>query len=240
MPATKAATNPFPPIAIEPAYASIASARIATCSETCEVHPRSVAAEKTAPPRTPTTSAAANASAICSDAFRSHHPAPIPSSEANSARNNARNGVASPSLSPLSTFSARRMRTGTAGSVKTARPSAASVGARIVPMTAAAAQPSAWNIRPATSVPRAIVSGSPSRSSRPGSWTSPSTSRNLTVEASANSKRASVSSVNVSEASSPIRNGRTFRTLGPSSKPAVMNTIGAVIDQRSSFEAVSA
>ena len=61
------------------------------------------------------------------------------------------NGVAIPSLRPLSTFSARRILAGTAGFVTTASPRAASVGARIDAISAAAA------IRPpgrAASLPR--------------------------------------------------------------------------------------
>ena len=132
------------------------------------------------------------------------------------------------------------MRTGTAGFVKTASPSAASVGARIVAITAAAAHPMSGNIKPATSVPIAIARGSPSSRSLPGSRASSSTSRSLTVEASANRRSASVSSVAVRTASSPMWNGRRLSALGPSSSPTVAKTIGAVIDQWSSFEATSA
>jgi hypothetical protein len=57
------------------------------------------------------------------------------------------NGVAMPSLRPLSTFSARRIRTGTALLVTTASPSAASVGARMVAIKAAAAHPTSGNVR---------------------------------------------------------------------------------------------
>ena len=49
------------------------------------------------------------------------------------------NGVAMPSLSPLSTLRMRRIRIGTAGLVTTGSPRAASVGARIAPMSSAVA-----------------------------------------------------------------------------------------------------
>jgi hypothetical protein len=61
--------------------------------------------------------------------------------------NRVTSGVAIPSLRPLSTLSARRIRTGTALLVTTARPSAASVGARIAATNAAAAHPTLGNTR---------------------------------------------------------------------------------------------
>ena len=61
-------------------------------------------------------------------------------------------------------------------------------------MSAAAAHPAEGRRITATTVPSAIVSGRPTNSNRPGRWVSPSTSLSRTVEASANSKRASVNS----------------------------------------------
>ena len=74
-------------------------------------------------------------------------------------------GVAMPSLSPLSTFSARRTFAGTCGFDMTGAPSAASVGASAAPTSSAAhgSKPSTTIAAPA---PRAIVSGRPTPSSR--------------------------------------------------------------------------
>ena len=145
------------------------------------------------PPATPTLTATMSASPISLPAPRSQLPAPR-SSDTTSVRKSATNGVAMPSFKPLSTLSARRILTGTARFVKIARPSAASVGARIEAMSAAAAHPAEGKRSTATTVPSAIVSGRPTNSNRPGRWVSPSTSLSRTVEASANSKRASVNS----------------------------------------------
>ena len=71
-----------------------------------------------------------------------------------------------PSFSPLSMFSARRMRTGTLGLLKIGRPSAASVGARMAPSRQAKARPSCGCRIRATTAPPAMVSTRPMVSSR--------------------------------------------------------------------------
>ena len=137
-----ALTNPFPPTSTAPTYARIASESTQSCSETRDVHPRRAAIESRRPPTAPTTSATRIARPMSTIASRIHEPPSTPSSLKRAARNTVTNGVAMPSFSPLSMFSARRMRTGTARSVTTAMPSAASVGARTEAMSAAPAQPS--------------------------------------------------------------------------------------------------
>ena len=97
------------------------------------------------PPMTPTPTATISASPISLPASINQSPALPASSDTSTVRNSATNGVAMPSFKPLSTLSARRILTGTAGFVKIASPSAASVGARIEPMSAAAAHPAAGN-----------------------------------------------------------------------------------------------
>ena len=77
------------------------------------------------------------------------------------------NGVAMPSLSPLSTLSARRSREGMSRSDMIAAPSAASVGATAVPITALTTHDSPGTSVCATTVPSAMVSGSPMSSRRP-------------------------------------------------------------------------
>jgi hypothetical protein len=132
------------------------------------------------------------------------------------------------------------MRTGTARSVTTARPSAASVGARIVAIRSAVAQVKSPNIDRAIRAPAITVSGRPMNNSRSGMLRSPSTSRSLTPDASANSSNAKVSSVMVSAASLSKATGRISRPAGPRMAPAATNTMGAVIHHRSSFEAMRA
>ena len=103
--------------------------------------------------------------------------------------NTVTKGVTIPSLRPLSTLSARRIRMGTTLFVTTANPSAVSVGARITAINAAAAQGISGNTRWASSAPARMVSGNPTNSSREGIPAPPSTSRNRTVEASENNTR---------------------------------------------------
>ena len=149
------------------------------------------------------------------------------------------NGVAIPSLRPLSTFSARRILAGTAGFVTTASPRAASVGARIDAMSAAAAHPASGKSNLAATVPRTIVSGRPTRSSRTGRRASPSTSRSRTVAASAKSRTPSVSSVMTSVVSLSRPDGKMPTPLGPRTRPATTKKIGAVMSDRSRREARS-
>ena len=110
------------------------------------------------------------------------------------ARKSSTNGVAMPSFSPLSTLSSRRTPEGTRVSCKMAAPRAASVGATMAPMSAATHQPMPEKSPKAAAAPAPIVSGRPIASSRVGSTASARSSRRLTLAASVNSTRASVSS----------------------------------------------
>ena len=69
------------------------------------------------------------------------------------------------------------------------------------------------------------------KSSRVGRDLSPSTSRSRTVDASAKSSSANVSSVMVSVVSLSSETGSNSRPAGPRMAPASTNTIGAVIRQ---------
>jgi hypothetical protein len=120
---------------------------MAICSDTTEVQPRSLANAISLPPTYPTTTAATAASPISFNASSPHARSSRPSSEARMAMNTVTNGVATPSLRPLSTLSARRIRVGTDVFVTTASPRAVSVGARIAATKAAAAQGIPGNIR---------------------------------------------------------------------------------------------
>ena len=79
-----------------------------------------------------------------------------------------KNGRAMPSLSPLSMFSACRIRAGTRGLETTALPRAASVGASIAPSVAASQTSRSPSTASAASQPNRIASGSPMPSSRAG------------------------------------------------------------------------
>ena len=185
----------------------------------------------------PTTAAATIASPIWISAWIPQAVEARSSSAATIAMNRVTNGVAIPSFSPLSTLSARRMRTGTALLVTTAIPSAVSVGAKMAATSAAGPHPTSGNMTWATSAPAAIVSGKPMNSSRDGTLASPSTSRSRTVDASENSRMASVSSVTVRTASLVTDTARTLNPAGPSRTPAATKTMGALIHHRCSFEA---
>ena len=106
--------------------------------------------------------------AICTTASSTGEPPWPVVSPTTTARKTVTNGVAMPSFSPLSMLSARRIRTGTALSVTTAIPSAASVGASTAAMRAASAQVSPGNTSIATTAPSTRVRSSPTLSSRAG------------------------------------------------------------------------
>ena len=149
------------------------------------------------------------------------------------------NGVAMPSLRPLSTLSTRRMRSGTRSSSMMAAPSAASVGATAAPMTAHTHHDSEGKSSFAVTVPRAMVMGNPPRSRREGSSASASRSRSFTRAASPNRTTASASSA-ISLTPSPpsctstIANGPRVTTT-----PISTNHIGDVMFHFSNRSATS-
>ena len=104
------------------------------------------------------------------------------------------NGVAMPSLSPLSTLSKRRTPDGTRSSCMMDAPRAASVGATMAPIAAATQSPLLPKRSAAVSAPAPIVSGKPIPSRRAGRATSDRRARTLTREASAKRTRARVTS----------------------------------------------
>ena len=110
------------------------------------------------------------------------------------ARNRLTNGVAIPSLRPLSTLSSRRIRFGIRASSMMVAPSAASVGATMAPMVAATHSEMPGMIPKAAAVPKPMVRGRPMASRRTGRPRSRRSSWMLTREASVNSTRASVTS----------------------------------------------
>ena len=108
-------------------------------------------------------------------------------------------GSAMPSLSPLSTFNAWRIRTGTRLLETTAWPSAASVGARMAASTAACQKLNPSNIQTANTVPKAIVKGMPIASILTGKPCSLRRSRRSIRAASLKRTRTRVSSARSSK-----------------------------------------
>ena len=192
------------------------------------------------PPRPPTTTATTIARAISAPASMSQCWPPAVSSATAIARDRVTNGVAIPSFRPLSMLIARRIRTGIARSSSTGRLSAASVGARIDPMTRAKPTPSAGNRSHAMSAPPAIVNGNPIASSRPGSHAMPPASRSPIVEASENRRSARVSSASTRNGSNVAGAVTAPTPAGPRSAPTVTRTIGPLIESRSRRTATSA
>ena len=139
-----------------------------------------------------------------------------------------------PSLSPLSTLRPWRTRAGMRGSVTTAWPSAASVGARTTARITASQSVSAPNVAAAATVPSAMVSGSPMPSRRSGTLTSPRRWRRSTREASQKSTSARVASASVRTAPLVLSRSIPSSTFGPTSRPTATNTIAGVIGEPSS------
>ena len=110
-------------------------------------------------------------------------------------------GVAMPSLSPLSTFSTRRTRSGTAGSVITAAPSAASVGASAAPTSSAIQTPMPSNIQHRQQRPGGDGERQPHREQACVQPRSARKSRSRTRAASANSTQTRVTSASTLTAS---------------------------------------
>ena len=110
------------------------------------------------------------------------------------AMQNVTTGVAMPSFSPLSTFSTRRTRTGSRSSAMTGALNAASVGARLAPIRAARASGGSGTAASGHPVPARIDRGRPD-AEQPGGQPEVTSGRGeRTVEASAKSSRARVTS----------------------------------------------
>ena len=137
-----------------------------------------------------------------------------------------------PSLSPDSTFRPCRMREGSRGSVTTACPSAASVGARITARISTSARLNEPNSPAPTAQPAAIVSGSPIPSSRRGSRYSRRSARTSIREASANSTSVRVTSARLRTCSLDGPMSIHPSPLLPTSSPAERKKIGAEIQVR--------
>ena len=149
-------------------------------------------------------------------------------------------GTQMPSLRPLSTFRLWRIRSGSDGSVTTACPSAASVGARITASSSASDQLRPVSVSMPAASPAASVSGSPIPSSRDGSAYSRPSARRSMREASENSTNVSVAST--SSLMSPPSAGASIRpsASAPAASPAAVNTIAAVSEVPASLRETAA
>ena len=144
-----------------------------------------------------------------------------------------------PSLRPLSTLSAWRIRTGTRRLETTAWPRAASVGARIAASNAASKSPKPSKSSQAATAPRAIGSGIPTSSMRTGRlWSRRSWARSM-LAASENSTRIKVTSTSRCRASLPICSGISPKAAGPATSPNTVNNVGPVRIEPSIFRLIS-
>ena len=129
-------------------------------------------------------------------------------------------GTQIPSLSPLSTLSPWRIRPGTRGSVTTAWPSAASVGARTTARIDGLLDAQlAEDQRTAASAPSAMVSGRPIPSRRTGTPTVAAQRARSIRDASENSTSASVASASVAHRRARAREVDPVEHLGPDEQP---------------------
>ena len=129
----------------------------------------------------------------------------------------------------LSTLRLWRMRAGRRGDVTTVWPSAASVGARMIARTSASGHArSPRSARPTTN-PARIVSGNPTPSRRAGIPSVRRSAFRSMRDASEKRTTASVASASVLT-STPVADGSTSpRASTPTTRPAAVKTIGAVI-----------
>ena len=133
-----------------------------------------------------------------------------------------------PSLRPLSTLSPWRTRAATRGSVTTACPSAASVGARITPTITASPRVNWRKTTPATSAPSAMVRGRPMPRSRAGRPNSARSALKSMRDASQKRTRASVASASVRTTEPVLSSSTPPSTWGPTTRPIATNTIVGV------------
>src|SRR4051794_26144113 len=161
---------------------------------------------------------------------------PLEISDSTSAIATAANssGTQIPSLRPLSTLSPCRIRRGTRGSVTTACPSAASVGASTTARITASMTVNWPNTAAAATAPRAIVSGRPIPSRRTGRPTVRRSAPRSMRDASENNTSASVTSANPRTVAPELERSIPSSTSGPTSNPKATNRIAGVIGVRDS------
>ena len=134
-----------------------------------------------------------------------------------------------PSLSPLSTLRPWRTRDGIRGSVTTACPSAASVGASTIASNTASMNASCPNTATPARAPATIVSGSPIASRRSGTTYSRRSAARSIRDASEKRTTVSVASATQRTDSLPIVGSSQPRTSALATMPPATNTIAGVI-----------
>ena len=134
-----------------------------------------------------------------------------------------------PSLSPLSTLSPCRIREGTLGSVTTACPSAASVGASTIASKTASMNASSPSTATPASAPATIVSGSPIASRRSGTTYSRRKTARSMRDASEKSTTVNVASAIQRTVELSIVGSSQPRTSPLTRMPPATNTIAAVM-----------
>ncbi len=223
--------KPLPPTAPEKPKATRARAMVESWRNVPVTHPLAPQVRRSQPPRTPVVTPTSRPNPICSSPNRTQVPAlPLSISTAARARQTVTTGAAIPSLSPLSTLRAWRMRTGIDRSVTTAWPRAASVGARIEARRAASHTDRSVSRRSPAPRPAAMVRGMPMPSSRPGSCASLRASRRSMRVASVKRTRARVTSASTSRMaaststpsrsrpSPPMRIPKATKAMGPDTR----------------------
>src|ERR1700683_967118 len=208
----------------------MAAAGVATTTVPDSVHPLRTARARIQPAARPAPTPMRAPTPISRRAWRSGPLVP-PLSPMRMATVSDTSGAMMPSLRPLSTLRARRIRLGTEAFVTMPAPRPASVGARH-----AAARTANQVVRPpkkkwANRAPKTTVSGSPipsKRAGKPTSWRSDVSRRRAASEKRINTNVISAVSLMVladkvmSKALSP-----------PKTSPPAVNTIGAVMPARS-------
>ena len=122
-----------------------------------------------------------------------------------------------------------RIRGGTRGSVTTAWPSAASVGANTIARITASPKVNGPKTAAAAAAPSAIVSGRPMARRRTGTPNSCRSCPKSMREASQKSTSANVASASVRTVELVLSMSTSPSTLGPTSRPTTTNSIAGVI-----------
>ena len=208
---------------------TIGRTRTATARPAGELHRRAADTSTKAAPISATTIAMTIADTTGPTAIESSCSWTAPSSEANAAKANRTTGVARPSLSPLSTLSARRIRIGTRGLRIVGAPRPASVGVTAPAIRSAPATPKAGRSHPTNAKVMPSASGKPMANSRSAMPESSLSAPRRTVEASWKRMTTRVTSARTWTASL-VTTSSPVNAL--SSAPATRNNIGAVTFQR--------
>ena len=206
-----------------------------TCRQGLSIQPRRSANLTTSAPAPAAPTPATSPQPICAAARSVTAVKGLPWSRARLMSTKTRkNGTARPSFRPLSTFRAWRTRDGTAWSVTTRWPSAASVDESMMASSATDAKARPGKISSPARVPATMVRGRPMSSSRPGQARWVRNERRSMRTASPNSRSARASSATRSQVDAPRDTLNQPSADGPTSRPAKMRTRAGVTPLASS------